>query len=125
MLNLVVRIFGITFACAAGYPVGREGPMVCIGGSIGVQVVDRLARRYVQRKVDVHLKGEGAEMTPALIIDNVLGNILVGALQQEFPAQLYGWKMVAPRFQIVLFPPSKWSRETLQHRFVILIDCWK
>mmetsp|Transcript_177771 Transcript_177771/g.569996 ORF Transcript_177771/g.569996 Transcript_177771/m.569996 type:complete len:1721 (-) Transcript_177771:250-5412(-) len=52
--NYFVRAFGIVMSTAAGFPVGREGPMVCIGGIVGVAVVHRLAIKHVQMLVEVN-----------------------------------------------------------------------
>ena len=38
-----VRVIGVVFSTAAGYPAGREGPMVCIGGFIGEKVTHAMA----------------------------------------------------------------------------------
>ncbi|CAK0796052.1 unnamed protein product [Prorocentrum cordatum] len=52
-INLYVRVFGIVFAVAAGLPIGREGPMVCIGGCLGIGTVHVLAAKYVRNEVQL------------------------------------------------------------------------
>ena len=37
-----IRIIGIILVIAAGLPVGREGPMVCIGGSCGLIILTKV-----------------------------------------------------------------------------------
>ncbi|CAK0796266.1 unnamed protein product, partial [Prorocentrum cordatum] len=37
--NLLVRVCGVVLAVSSGLPVGREGPMVCIGGALGIGAV--------------------------------------------------------------------------------------
>lgn len=50
----VVRTVGIVFTQAAGFPVGREGPMVAIGGGIGFGVAFFLTNAY-EKKSDSKL----------------------------------------------------------------------
>jgi len=66
---LVVRIIGITLACASSFPVGREGPMVAIGGTVGYQAVKLIAFPFVRRWVNVHTQGDECDLSPALIVD--------------------------------------------------------
>ena len=42
---------------AAGFPIGREGPMVCIGGCLGIGVMHILASPQLRRYVDVGQRG--------------------------------------------------------------------
>jgi len=66
----VVRVLGAILATAAGFPIGREGPMVGIGGCIGYGVVHFVALPYVRHWVKVDTSGEGAaQSSPALIVD--------------------------------------------------------
>lgn len=48
---LAVRVLGVVLATAAGFPIGREGPMVCIGGTLGYGVVHLLAAPHFRRFV--------------------------------------------------------------------------
>lgn len=51
--SCLVRILGIVLAQAAGFPLGREGPMVSIGGGIGFGVAYLLTRPYEARSEKV------------------------------------------------------------------------
>jgi len=51
--NFFVRVLGIVLATAAGFPVGREGPMVCIGGCLGIFVTHVLGLPFLRRWVKV------------------------------------------------------------------------
>eukprot|EP00397_Hematodinium_sp_SG-2012_P005325 GEMP01005343.1.p1 GENE.GEMP01005343.1~~GEMP01005343.1.p1 ORF type:complete len:753 (+),score=156.63 GEMP01005343.1:136-2394(+) len=59
-----IRIAGIMLTVAAGMPVGREGPMVCIGGSCGILVVQQILKpRFVRRvKVESDLDGNSKRL---------------------------------------------------------------
>merc|ERR1719447_2137305 len=46
--HFFVRVAGIVLATSAGFPVGREGPMVCIGGFVGIAVVHWIARKHLK-----------------------------------------------------------------------------
>eukprot|EP00929_Paragymnodinium_shiwhaense_P040886 TRINITY_DN21274_c0_g1_i2.p1 TRINITY_DN21274_c0_g1~~TRINITY_DN21274_c0_g1_i2.p1 ORF type:complete len:964 (-),score=161.63 TRINITY_DN21274_c0_g1_i2:265-3156(-) len=69
--RLLVRIIGICLSVASGLPVGREGPMVSIGGAVGYGVVHLLASSHVKRWVKTSSE-EAQELdvtSPALIVD--------------------------------------------------------
>merc|ERR1719382_1649720 len=50
-MALLVRVVGIVLALAAGFPIGREGPMVAIGGTIGYGVTHFLALPWARHCV--------------------------------------------------------------------------
>lgn len=64
----IVRTFGVVFSTASGFPVGREGPMVGIGGGVGNGIVRLVAKQYMRKwvKIDGNDK-EG--YSNALILD--------------------------------------------------------
>lgn len=47
--TLFVRTVGIIFSVAAGFPIGRESPSICIGCNIGVAVVRVLAKPHMRQ----------------------------------------------------------------------------
>merc|ERR1719428_1550769 len=51
--RILVRILGIVMVVGSGLPVGREGPMVCIGGGIGVWLANKFAAPYFSKWVKV------------------------------------------------------------------------
>jgi H+/Cl- antiporter ClcA len=64
----IVRVLGIILSTAAGYPAGREGPMVCIGGFIGEKVTHMLILPYV--RAWVKLDSDADHFSPtALLVD--------------------------------------------------------
>jgi len=66
----VIRVLAIILAICAGFPIGREGPMVCIGGSIGYLVVTVLATPYVRHWVKINTNAEDdVPISPALLLD--------------------------------------------------------
>ena len=40
-----MRTFGVVFSAASGFPVGKEGPMVGIGGGVGNGIVRLVAKQ--------------------------------------------------------------------------------
>eukprot|EP00913_Durusdinium_trenchii_P033540 g31399.t1 len=64
--NFLVRVLGVVLSTAAGFPIGREGPMVCIGGCLGIGVMHVLALPFLRRWVEVGSKGH----RPALLIED-------------------------------------------------------
>jgi len=113
--NLFVRVIGITLACAAGYPVGREGPMVCIGGSVGVLVVQVCAGPYVRKWIDVHTQGQESDINPALIVDEErfahakrIGCALGGAagIAAAFNAPIGGILYMFEEVTVTSWPPE-------------------
>jgi chloride channel 7 len=113
--NLVVRILGITLACAASFPVGREGPMVCIGGTIGYQVVELVALPFVRRWVDVQTQGKESEINPAMIVDEErfahakrIGCALGGAagIASAFNAPIGGILYMFEEVTVTSWPPE-------------------
>lgn len=65
--GLFVRAAGVILTVAAGFPVGREGPMVGIGGCVGVAVVTLLATPYMSKWVK--MDSEDGTLNSALITD--------------------------------------------------------
>eukprot|EP00929_Paragymnodinium_shiwhaense_P056309 TRINITY_DN28183_c0_g1_i1.p1 TRINITY_DN28183_c0_g1~~TRINITY_DN28183_c0_g1_i1.p1 ORF type:complete len:1124 (+),score=262.55 TRINITY_DN28183_c0_g1_i1:442-3372(+) len=69
--SFVVRVVGIVLSTAAGLPIGREGPMVCIGGTIGYAAMHIAAlpfvRSYVQLDIENRAAGEEGA-SPAMIV---------------------------------------------------------
>lgn len=116
LMNLAVRIIGITLACAAGFPIGREGPMVCIGGTVGVLIVHHVAKPSVRRWVDVHTQGgDESEINPALIVDEErfahakrIGCALGGAagIASAFNAPIGGILYMFEEVTVTSWPPE-------------------
>ena len=44
-----IRIIGIVLVIAAGLPLGREGPMVCIGGSCGLLILKSIIKPHFRK----------------------------------------------------------------------------
>ena len=65
LLFLERGILGVVLSTAAGFPIGREGPMVCIGGCLGIAVMHILASPQLRRWVDVGAKGR----RPCLLLE--------------------------------------------------------
>ena len=65
LVNLERGILGVVLSTAAGFPIGREGPMVCIGGCLGIAVMHILASPQLRRWVDVGAKGR----RPCLLLE--------------------------------------------------------
>jgi len=64
----VVRVVGIVLSTSGGLPIGREGPMVCIGGSVGYFVVHLMALPFVRRWVKVNTDGESEDVSSAALV---------------------------------------------------------
>eukprot|EP00931_Biecheleriopsis_adriatica_P081047 TRINITY_DN54399_c0_g1_i1.p1 TRINITY_DN54399_c0_g1~~TRINITY_DN54399_c0_g1_i1.p1 ORF type:complete len:878 (-),score=118.20 TRINITY_DN54399_c0_g1_i1:132-2765(-) len=58
-----VRILGIVFSTSAGLPIGREGPMVGIGGCVGYSCVHALALPFLR----VRVRAAGDSFSPILV----------------------------------------------------------
>lgn len=67
--GLMVRSVGVIFTVAAGFPVGREGPMVGIGGCVGFGVVSLLASPYMRKWVKMDTSDKHGQLSPALVTD--------------------------------------------------------
>lgn len=68
--GLFVRAAGVILTVAAGFPVGREGPMVSIGACVGYGVVYLLAKPYMSKWVKINQDSENKEgLNPALVTD--------------------------------------------------------
>eukprot|EP00929_Paragymnodinium_shiwhaense_P071182 TRINITY_DN3619_c0_g2_i1.p1 TRINITY_DN3619_c0_g2~~TRINITY_DN3619_c0_g2_i1.p1 ORF type:complete len:884 (+),score=168.72 TRINITY_DN3619_c0_g2_i1:81-2732(+) len=65
---LIVKVVGVVLSVCSGLPVGREGPMVHIGGTLGYGAVHMLALPHVRRWVRTS-KGDDPGCSPALIVD--------------------------------------------------------
>ena len=52
-ISFFVRVLAIVLAVAAGFPIGREGPMVCIGGSVGYVCMHFFAKEHVKVHLDM------------------------------------------------------------------------
>merc|ERR1719253_1593419 len=63
--TLFVRVASNILANAAGFPVGREGPMVVIGSNVAFKLSKLLAKSYVKEWIDI--PGEGGAR--ALLLD--------------------------------------------------------
>jgi len=69
MKGLIVRAIGVVFTVGAGFPVGREGPMVSIGGCVGFAVVSLLATPHVRKWVKLDTDEEEGGLNAALVTD--------------------------------------------------------
>lgn len=49
--NMVVRAVATVFSNASGFPVGREGPTVSMGGNFAYCITDALSQFYVRRRI--------------------------------------------------------------------------
>ncbi|CAD7966087.1 unnamed protein product [Amoebophrya sp. A120] len=62
-----IRIFGIILVIAAGLPLGREGPMVCIGGSCGLLILTKILKPYFKNWIRL---AQDDELTIVMEEDN-------------------------------------------------------
>jgi chloride channel 7 len=67
-MGLPVRMIGVVLSVAAGLPVGREGPMVCIGGSFGYGVAYVFGLRYVKQWVRMNMEADEC-VSAAFMVD--------------------------------------------------------
>eukprot|EP00812_Abedinium_dasypus_P009731 NODE_33_length_2582_cov_278.747131.p1 GENE.NODE_33_length_2582_cov_278.747131~~NODE_33_length_2582_cov_278.747131.p1 ORF type:complete len:739 (-),score=193.01 NODE_33_length_2582_cov_278.747131:352-2445(-) len=67
MRSLAVRTVAVVLATAAGFPIGREGPTVCIGGCLGYGIVHTVAKRRMGEWVK--LGATKHQVSVALIVD--------------------------------------------------------
>jgi len=109
---LLVRIFGIILALTAGFPIGREGPMVGIGGTLGYGIVHFLALPWARRWVQV---SSSKNMKSALIVDEErfahakrVGFILGGAagIATAFDAPIGGILYMFEEATMTTWPPE-------------------
>lgn len=49
--NMIVRAVATVFSNACGFPVGREGPTVTMGGNFAFRIFDFVSFRYVRRRI--------------------------------------------------------------------------
>lgn len=110
---VAVRIVGIILATAAGFPIGREGPMVAIGGGLGCGVVHVLAMPWVRRwvKVDLGIRCQSS----ALLVDEErfatakrIGFTLGGAagIATAFDAPVGGILYMFEEATMTVWPPA-------------------
>ena len=64
----------LVLAVAAGFPVGREGPMLCLGGCIGLSVCRMLAAPYT--KAWVKVKKASGFVTAKFVMEKQLSYVL-------------------------------------------------
>jgi hypothetical protein len=50
-----IRVVGIVLVIGAGMPLGREGPMVCIGGSCGLLILTRIVKPYFRKWIAMNV----------------------------------------------------------------------
>lgn len=65
--NWAVRTIAIVFSTSAGFPIGREGPMICIGGGIGIAVVIALTADYFKHYVRVNQDPSSPERVAEIV----------------------------------------------------------
>jgi len=116
-----VRAVGAVLATAAGLATGREGPLVTVGGSVGVALAQLMAGRYFRQWVKLDAKNFQQH---ALVVDEnrfaaykrvrcVMGSAagLAAAFYSPLGAFLYMFEEATPLC---------WARQMTFHTFVVV-----